>query len=98
MAKKHLLYIHVNEFEAEEKKSDLVNGLLGEHYGTTFQKKKPGRKPKSVVLMNGVDPLHRVDLTEVANLKGIDLCTHAAAQGLCKVKGCPHTPRVKNDR
>lgn len=32
MAKKYLLYIHSEEFEEEEKKSDLVNELLQRHY------------------------------------------------------------------
>lgn len=38
MAKKYLLYIHHSEFEAEAKKSELVNDLLARHYGAGTEK------------------------------------------------------------
>lgn len=36
MAKKYLLYIHDERFEKEQKKSELINKLLAEHYGPGF--------------------------------------------------------------
>lgn len=45
MAKKHLLYIHSEQFRDEKNKSQLVNRLLEEHYSAGSLRKAPEVPP-----------------------------------------------------
>jgi hypothetical protein len=91
MAKKYLLYIHYDQFDKEDRKSFLVNDLLGNHYGQKIAvkprpiyKKRIEPKPSPVTV-----------LTERFN---VEVCEHGAGRGFCRNSKCKYSQFSKRNR
>lgn len=69
MAKKYLLYIHPEQFDAEQEKSALVNKLLTDYYGGVKPKPtkvKPKAEPKQASTKPAKKSWDKVD--------GVNIC------------------------
>jgi hypothetical protein len=87
MAKKYLLYIHEEQFDLEDKKSELVNSLLRTHYA--------GTEPKLVVENAGTEAERKqwVEVEKPTRTKEFCKNGHPIPEGRdrCLGKGCKYS-------